>query len=272
MHSVSRTTERANRARCGAIPAALYHCFLRCSLMPACRRLLLSCLLLSQGACHTLPDAAAVSFAPEDATLWLVYRDWHTSLLIDGDLFRRYSRAWQRDPALQRELGSARVVRVGWGDGDYFTGKSTNTGTAARALFLSHYSALQFIGYEYDPLPSIPAGTRTPLRVSEADIAALVAYIDASLLESGGTLVPLRSYTKNAGVFFESSKQYGLLNNCNTWTGDALRSAGLPVQGAFNLTSRSIFEQAQAITRMQGAAPVPDAASAACCIEIQHGD
>ncbi|MBK6740134.1 MAG: DUF2459 domain-containing protein, partial [Haliea sp.] len=59
--------------------------------------------------------------------------------------------------------------------------------------------------------------------MSEADIAALVAYIDASLLESGGALVPLRSYTENAGVFFESSKAYGLLNNCNTWTGEALQ-------------------------------------------------
>lgn len=218
-------------------------------------RLLLSCLLLLQSACHSLPDPAAVSFAPHDPTLWVVYRDWHTSLLIDGDLFRRYSQAWQRDPALQHELGGARVVRVGWGDGDYFTGKSKSAGTATRALFVSHYSALQFIGYEYDPLPTIPADTRTPLRVSEADIAALVAYIDASLLESGGALVPLRSYTENAGVFFESSKAYGLLNNCNTWTGEALQSAGLPVKSAFNLTSRSIFEQAQAITRMQSPAP-----------------
>ncbi|MBK6741070.1 MAG: DUF2459 domain-containing protein [Haliea sp.] len=77
-----------------------------------------------------------------------------------------------------------------------------------------------------------------------------------SLLGSGGALVPLRSYTENAGVFFESrAKAYGLLNNCNTWTGEALRSAGLPVKSAFNLTSRSIFEQAQAITRMQSPAP-----------------
>jgi uncharacterized protein (TIGR02117 family) len=218
-------------------------------------RLLLSCLLLLQGACHSLPDPASVSFAPQDATLWLVYRDWHTSLLIDGDLYRRYSRTWQRDPALQQELGGARVVRVGWGDGDYFTGKSTGIGTATRALFVSHYSALQLIGYDYDPLPGIPADTRTPLRVSEADIAALVAYIDASLLESGGALVPLRSYTDNAGVFFESSKQYGLLNNCNTWTGEALQSAGLPVKSTFNLTSQSVFEQAQAITLMQGSLP-----------------
>jgi uncharacterized protein (TIGR02117 family) len=212
----------------------------------------LSCLLLL-GACRSLPDPVDVAFAPDDATLWLVYRDWHTSLLIDGDLFRQYSREWQRHPSLQLELEAARVVRVGWGDGDYFTGKSKSTGTAARALFASNQSALQFIGYETDPLPSIPSETRTSLRVSEADIAALVAYVDASLAEAEGKLIPLQSYVENAGVFFESDKSYGLFNNCNTWSGEALQSAGLPVRSALHLTPSSIFEQAQAITVLQSA-------------------
>ena len=34
---------------------------------------------------------------------------------------------------MQRELGGARVVRVGWGDGDYFTGKSKSAATATTA-------------------------------------------------------------------------------------------------------------------------------------------
>ncbi|MDR0781570.1 MAG: DUF2459 domain-containing protein [Pseudomonadales bacterium] len=213
--------------------------------------LLLSCLLL--GACRASPAPTEVAFAPADATLWLVYRDWHTSLLIDADLFRRYSREWQRHAALQLELEAARVVRVGWGDGDYFTGKSKSTGTATLALFASHYSALQFMGYTGDPLLTIPSETRAPLRVSEANLAALVAYIDASLRQEGGMLVPLQSYVENAGVFFESNKHYGLFNNCNTWSGEALQSAGLPVRSALHLTPSSIFEQARAIAALQRA-------------------
>jgi uncharacterized protein (TIGR02117 family) len=213
---------------------------------------LLSCLLLL-GACRSVPDPVALAFAPEDATLWLVYHDWHTSLLIDGELFRRYSAEWRRHPSLQMELEAARTVRVGWGDGDYFTGRSKSTGTAAVALFASHNSALQFIGYESDPLPTIPQETRAPLRVSAEDIAALVAYVDASLRQEGSTLVPLQSYVDNAGVFFESNKHYGLFNNCNTWTGEALQSAGLPVRSALHLTPSSIFEQARAIATIQSA-------------------
>jgi hypothetical protein len=211
---------------------------------------MLLCLLL--GACRNLPDVAALTFSPDDATLWLVYREWHTSLLIDGELFRRHSKIWRDHPALQGELEVAGVVRVGWGDGDYFTGKSTSAGTATRALLVSHYSALQFIGYESDPLLTIPAETRTPLRVSEADIAALVAYVDASLLwDEADKLVPLQAYVENSGVFFESNKHYGLFNNCNTWTGEALQRAGLPIRSALRLTPRSIFEQARRISEVQ---------------------
>jgi len=231
-------------------------CRQKFSYMSLVRRLsvvLLFCLTGALSACRSVPDLTSVAFAPDDPTLWLVYREWHTSLLIDGDLYRRYSKSWQQHPSLQAELENALVVRVGWGDGDYFTGKSKSAGTATRALLASNYSALQFIGYEVDPLPTIPAETRTPLRVSEEAIAELVAYVDASLLEKEGKLQPLQSYVENAGVFFQSSKSYGLFNNCNTWSGEALRTAGLPIKSALKLTPRSIFEQAQAITALQSA-------------------
>jgi hypothetical protein len=171
-------------------------------------------------------------------------------------LFRRYSTVWRRQAALQLEVEAARAVRVGWGDGDYFTGKSTSTATAARALVASDNSALQFIGYERDPLPTIPPTTRAPLRVSEAGIAALVAYIDASVLDKAGALVPLQSYVENAGVFLASNRHYGLFNNCNTWTGTALQRAGLPVHSALHLTPASIFAQAQAIASIQSTLPI----------------
>jgi len=212
----------------------------------------LACSSLLLSACQSLPDADSVTYSPDDPTLWLVYRDWHTSLLIDAELFRRYSQAWQQHPALKLEVADAGIVRVGWGDGDYFTGKSKSTGTATRALLASNYSALQFIGYEADPLPTIPADTRTPLRVSEPDIAELIAHIDASLMQREASLIPLQSYVSNAGVFFQSDKGYGLFNNCNTWTGEALQRAGLPVKSALRLTPQSIFQQAKAITALQG--------------------
>ncbi|MGV3590311.1 MAG: DUF2459 domain-containing protein, partial [Gammaproteobacteria bacterium] len=61
----------------------------------------------------------------------------------------------------------------------------------------------------------------------------------------------LRAYVDNSGVFFEASQRYGLFNNCNTWSGDALRAAGLPIRGAFNLTAKSVFEQARQIAAYQ---------------------
>ncbi|HWK54492.1 MAG TPA: DUF2459 domain-containing protein [Hyphomicrobiales bacterium] len=220
--------------------------------MPHARFLCLLMFLLLGGCASSLPQTAVLDPGEPASTIWLVYRDWHTSLLIDGEEFRQYSRQLQHDPRLARELAPALVVRVGWGDGDYFTGKSKTAGTATRALFASRHSAMQFIGYERDPLAVIPEDTRVSLRVSREGLAALVAYIDASLATNdGAALRYMPAYVENAGVFFESSKAYGLFNNCNTWTGEALSTAGLPVRSAFRLTPRSIFEQAQGIAAQQ---------------------
>jgi len=218
--------------------------------MRALFALLLSITLLA--GCQSVPDTRAIPLTDTGQSIWLIYRDWHTSVLIQGDAFWQYSKAAHAHPQLESEASSARFVRVGWGDGDYFTGKSTNAGTATRALFASGYSALQIIGYEQDPFASIPEDTRVQLHITQDGLVALIAYIDSSFArDDAGTLQPLMSYVDNAGVFFESAQRYGLLNNCNTWTGAGLQAAGLPIRSAFQLTAGSIFDQAQYIATWQ---------------------
>ena len=217
---------------------------------PLC--LLLTVMLLS--GCSTLPDPAAIPLANTQHTIWLIYRDWHTSVLIQGDMFWQHSQAVHANAQLETEASSARYVRVGWGDGDYFTGKRTGAGTATRALFASGYSALQVIGYEQTPFESIPENTRVPLHISEAGLKALIAYIDSSFArDAAAALLPLPSYVDNAGVFFQADQKYGLFNNCNTWSSAGLQAAGLPIRSAFQLTAKSIFEQASYISAYQDA-------------------
>ena len=220
-------------------------------------RALLSVLLMFTAllsGCHSLPDTTAIPVAGTNQTIWLIYRDWHTSILIEGSTFWRASKAVHAHPQLESEASSARYVRVGWGDGAYFTGKSTNAGTATRALFASNYSALQIIGYEQDPFDTIPATTRVPLQLTEAGIAELIAYIDTSFArDPAHGLKPLPSYVDNSGVFFEADQHYGLFNNCNTWSGAGLQAAGLPIRSALQLTAKSIFDQASYISAYQQA-------------------
>ncbi len=215
-------------------------------------RLLAVLLVCFTTACATRPDIAAIPVTDTPHTIYYIYRDWHTSVMLDAATYRNLSTLPLIDADLNTEVAPAGYVRIGWGDGDYYTGKSTSVVTATRALIASPYSAIQVIGYTADPFARIPAETRVALRITDAAMRELVTYLDASFArDEAAALLPLQAYVENTGVFFEASQRYGFFNNCNTWSGEALRAAGLPIRSTFHLTANSIFEQARVIAEYQ---------------------
>ena len=229
----------------------MFSSFNFCRLTCGARLVALLC-VAALHSCATKPDLAAIPDEASPHTIYYIYRDWHTSVMLDARTYRELSKLPQVSTTLNTEVAPASYVRIGWGDGDYYTGKSTSVVTATRALIASSHSAIQVIGYTADPFTRIPAETRVALRITDDAMRALVAYLDASFVQSEeGRLQQLHAYVANSGVFFEASQHYGLLNNCNSWSGDALRAAGLPIRGTFNLTAQSVFEQARAISSYQ---------------------
>lgn len=207
-------------------------------------------LLLASGlaACTSLPDKNNIPVTEVEHTFYFIYREWHTSLMLDATTVARYSRH------MQAEAAGRQFVRIGWGDGDYFTGRSKSVGTAAKALVASRYSALQLLSYNSSPFAQIPADTYVPIAISDEAMRKLIRYLDDSFaLDTHGQLIPLPAYLEGTGHFYKSRHDYGLFANCNTWSGRALQAAGLPVRSAFKLTAQSVFEQAQQISAHQQA-------------------
>ncbi len=212
------------------------------------------CVIACTTSCTVLPDTAAIPVSATPHTIYYIYRDWHTSIMFDANTYRALSQLPQINEALNTEVAPAGYVRIGWGDGDYYTGKSTSVATATRALFASRYSAIQVIGYTADPFARIPQETRVALHITDSAMQELVKYLDTSFARNAEeALLPLPAYVENSGVFFEASQKYGLLNNCNTWSGEALIAAGLPIRSTFHLTAQSVFEQARVIAEYQQA-------------------
>lgn len=199
-------------------------------------------------ACSSLPDNNKIPVAETEHTFYFIYREWHTSLMLDAATVTRYSKH------LKPEAEGARFVRIGWGDGDYFTGKSKSVGTAAKALVASRYSALQVLNYRQTPFDQIPSDTYVPIAISDEAMRTLINYLDDSFaLDAKAQLIPLPAYLDDTGNFYQSRHEYGLFANCNTWSGRALQAAGLPVRSAFKLTAQSVFEQAKHISAHQQA-------------------
>lgn len=203
-------------------------------------------LLLLLSACSSLPDVKKIPTHNTAHQIHFIYREWHTSILLPAEAVLKHSRF------LHAEAQGKQYVRVGWGDGVYFTGKSKSVGTATKALFVSQYSALQLITYVQDPFVGIPAETHVSLAITEKGMRRLVRYIDNSLVvDKEENLIALPAFNDDAGSFYQARERYGLLNNCNTWTGRALQAAGLPVKSRLHLTAQSVFDQARAISFYQ---------------------
>ena len=191
-----------------------------------------------------MPPTKTIPTANTSHTIYFIYRGWHTSILLDAKLLAA------QNPPLAIDLAGQKYARIGWGDGDYFTGKNKSAVTAAKALVASGYSAVQLLAYDYEPFNEIPAETLVPLAITDEGMQKLIAYLGASIaVDQQGKPVRLPAFGDSMGAFFQSKDHYSVFSNCNTWSGNALRAAGLPV--ANRLTAQGVFEQARFISQWQ---------------------
>ncbi|HSC66071.1 MAG TPA: DUF2459 domain-containing protein [Cellvibrio sp.] len=203
-----------------------------------------------------MPAKQKIPVTKTEHTIYFIYRDWHTSILLDAKTVALHSRY------LQQEAANQSYIRVGWGDGDYFTGKRKSFGSATKALIASSHSALQVITYTQPPFAAIPIETRVPIAITDKGVRRLIRYLDKSFaLDDAGRVIPLQAYVADAGHFYQASGHYSLFSNCNTWSGRALQAASLPVRSSLQLTARSVFEQASYISRYQQSLGVVAAAA-----------
>lgn len=196
--------------------------------------------------CATMPPAHTIPKVGAKHTIYLIYKGFHSSILLDAKAVAAYN------PQLAPDLAGQTYARIGWGDGDYFTGKSKSVATATKALIASGYSAVQLLPYDYEPFEEIPAYTIVPLAVTDKGLRQLAGFVGASIAQDAqGKLLRLPAFGDTMGYFFQSQYHYSMFTNCNTWSGNALRSADLPISG--RLTAKGLFEQARLISDYQAA-------------------
>lgn len=215
-------------------------------------RWLLLLVLAVLAGCTTSPNLKKIPLAHTGHTIHFIYHEWHTSILIETEAYARYSKYFPNSPSLRAQLQQQKYIRIGWGDGDYFTGKRKTFGAATKALIASDYSAIQIIGYSQSPFAGIPSGTHVPLVITDKSMQRLVRYFDKSFVRmETGDVITLPAYAENTGTFYQAKGHYSLWSNCNTWSSRALQVAGLPIRSRLHLTAKSVFEQAHNISSYQ---------------------
>jgi uncharacterized protein (TIGR02117 family) len=120
-------------------------------------------------------------------------------------------------------------VLIGWGDAEFYlhtpSWSDLSLGTALRALS-GRNPAVLHVAFHHDA--DFAGVEKWPLRVSHAQYQALIDYIQRSSPATPANALPGFHYGAN-DAFFSAAGHYSLFTTCNTWTGDALASAGVRV-------------------------------------------
>lgn len=129
-----------------------------------------------------------------------------------------------RDP---RYAGN--YVALGYGNREFYLNTPTwsdlSPGTALRALF-GRGTSLVHADHDNDPVPD---AYQRPLILSHEEYGRMVKFIRASFRYdgSGRTIALIGRGYGPSDMFYEGVGSYNAFRDCNAWTGEALRRAGV---------------------------------------------
>ncbi len=169
---------------------------------------------------------------------------WHTDICV---------RAEDADPwlmGLAKNADNPRFLCFGFGLQRFMVEHDHSLFTVLSAALPSRAAIAM------TPLPTTPeamfgAGNVVSVGISRAGVKGLVAFIRASIrTQADGTPENLGDGPVPGRVFYASAASYYGLNTCNTWTGTALRSAGIPVDDGA-LFASDVMRQVRPIAAAQ---------------------
>jgi uncharacterized protein (TIGR02117 family) len=157
------------------------------------------------------------------ATVIVVDRGWHTDIALPADALD------YRFDVLRARFPGARYFTFGFGQRLYVQKRDRTVFDALRALLPSDGMVL-VTALAATPAEAFGAANVFPLAVSSEGFAGIVDDVHRSITrDAAGRPVFVADGPYPGSAFYASPLTYDGLHTCNTWTAEALRSAGVPV-------------------------------------------
>jgi uncharacterized protein (TIGR02117 family) len=133
-------------------------------------------------------------------------------------------------------------VALGYGNREFYLNTPTWADLSVKTAFLALFgrgSSLMHADHDTDPQP---ADYQRPMTLSHDEYVRLVVFMRASFRrDSKGRTMPLRGRGYGpSDMFYEGLGNYNAVHDCNDWTGQALRRAGVRT-GLWTPFSQSIM-------------------------------
>jgi len=193
------------------------------------------------GCSATNPVKPQTGSAPQTEVIYVISGGWHTELglpleAITGPL-----------AALKPEFPSARYLVFGWGAHDYYMARNPGIGDLLRAVAPGP-AVMLVIPLQISPEAFFGASNVFVLRAPAEGIQRISQFLrDYLAIEEKGTPDRISTGPYPQSVFYASTGTYNLGHTCNTWTVEALRVAGLPVNAAGVVFAGQVLDQLPSI-------------------------
>ena len=205
------------------------------------RRLALVACLALAGCAAPVPPApsAELTAGPKTATIYLVERGWHTDIGLQatqlGDTLGE----------LRTTFPGVHTLVIGFGQRAYLLHREPDLADMLAALAPGP-GAMLVTALRDTPQTAFPADDVVVLRVSARGLARLTDFITGSFERPpDGALHAIADGPYPGSLFYASTRTYSAGYTCNTWTAEALQTAGLPVHVAGVVFADEVADQAR---------------------------
>jgi uncharacterized protein (TIGR02117 family) len=211
------------------------------------RRLALAvCVALARCAAPAPPaPPAELTAGPKTETIYLVERGWHTDIGLPAT---QASNALAGDALadLRTTFPGVHTLVIGFGQRAYLLHREPDLADMLAALAPGP-GALLVTALRDTPQTAFPPDDVVVLRVSARGLARLTDFIAGSFERPPGALHAIADGPYPGSLFYASTGTYSAGHTCNTWTAEALQSAGLPVHVAGVVFAGDVADQARRI-------------------------
>lgn len=199
----------------------------------------LPCTMLA--GCAAPAPPAELTAGPKTETIFLVERGWHTDIGLEavqlGDTL----------DALRATFPGVQALVFGFGERAFLLRRHPDFGDMLAAL-VPGPGALLVTALREAPQTTFPVGDVVVLHVSARGLTRLIDFISGSFARTpDGALRPITDGPDSDSLLYASTGTYSAGYTCNTWTAEALQTAGLPVHAAGVVFADDVADQARRI-------------------------
>lgn len=167
----------------------------------------------------------------------------HTVIVLEGEPLAAQMAPYDNLVAALENHPDAPFYEFGWGDAKVFADTRTLSDlriTDALRAALWPTPALVQIVPRFNRPGAIYSGDQARLTLSDAQFKALLEGLNENF---SPPVIGRKGGLEPDGLFYPAQEQYHAFRNCNSWTAERLRQAGVPAPGGWVVSSSRLVKR-----------------------------